>query len=198
MRLPVPPPRLLKRTTGFEPATPTLARWCSTTELRSHFMPATWFEHATLWLQIRCSTNWAKPAHYYSLMRVKGLEPPRRKAPDPKSGASANSAKPANMTRTGLEPVTHWLKVNCSTNWANESQIFLLERSRRESNPRSSPWQGDVITATPRDLWELTGSNRWPSACKADALPAELNSLELSDFHISQGATPNYFRRSRA
>ena len=24
--------------------------------------------------------------------------------------------------------------------------------------------------------WELTGSNRWPSACKADALPAELNS----------------------
>ena len=36
MRLPVPPPRLLKRTTGFEPATPTLARWCSTTELRSH------------------------------------------------------------------------------------------------------------------------------------------------------------------
>ena len=39
-------------------------------------------------------------------MRVKGLEPPRRKAPDPKSGASANSAKPALMTRTGLEPVT--------------------------------------------------------------------------------------------
>ena len=23
--------------------------------------------------------------------------------------------------------------------------------------------------------WELTGSNRWPSACKADALPTELN-----------------------
>ena len=43
---------------------------------------------------------------YYILMRVKGLEPPRPKAPDPKSGASANSAKPALMTRTGLEPVT--------------------------------------------------------------------------------------------
>ena len=26
----------LERTTGLEPATPTLARWCSTTELRSH------------------------------------------------------------------------------------------------------------------------------------------------------------------
>ena len=37
VRLPIPPPRqgplLAKRKTGFEPATPTLARWCSTTEL---------------------------------------------------------------------------------------------------------------------------------------------------------------------
>ncbi len=40
-------------------------------------------------------------------MRVKGLEPPRRKAQDPKSSASANSATPANnMSRTVLEPVT--------------------------------------------------------------------------------------------
>src|SRR5699024_5577826 len=52
VRLPIPPPRpnfqsdcsqsarsgskSSKRTTGFEPATPTLARWCSTTELRPH------------------------------------------------------------------------------------------------------------------------------------------------------------------
>src|SRR5699024_3398507 len=38
-RLPVPPPRHDndKRKTGFEPATPTMARWCSTTELLPHF-----------------------------------------------------------------------------------------------------------------------------------------------------------------
>ncbi len=30
-------------------------------------------------------------------MRVKGLEPPRRETPDPKSGASANSATPAHI-----------------------------------------------------------------------------------------------------
>jgi hypothetical protein len=37
VRLPVPPPRQsLERKTGFEPATPTLARWCSTTELLPH------------------------------------------------------------------------------------------------------------------------------------------------------------------
>ena len=46
----------------------------------------------------------------------------------------------------GLEPLTLWLKVRCSTNWA--SRTFL--------------W------------WRMTGSNRRPSACKADALPAEL------------------------
>jgi hypothetical protein len=30
-------------------------------------------------------------------VRVKGLEPPRLAAPDPKSGASANSATPAKI-----------------------------------------------------------------------------------------------------
>ena len=66
----------MEQKTGFEPATPTLARLYSTAELLLH-------------------------------MRVKGVEPPRRKALDPKSSASANSATPAYMTRTGLEPVTH-------------------------------------------------------------------------------------------
>ena len=33
------------------------------------------------------------------LVREKGLEPPRRKAPDPKSGASANSATPASQQK---------------------------------------------------------------------------------------------------
>lgn len=33
------------------------------------------------------------------LVREKGLEPPRRKAPDPKSGASANSATPASQLK---------------------------------------------------------------------------------------------------
>ena len=52
------------------------------------------------------------------MVRVKGVEPPRLAAPDPKSGASANSATPAyyivlfrwcekNMvSHEGLEPST--------------------------------------------------------------------------------------------
>ncbi len=36
-----------------------------------------------------------KQGGYSFVVRAKGLEPPRRKAPDPKSGTSTNSATPA-------------------------------------------------------------------------------------------------------
>jgi hypothetical protein len=43
-------------------------------------------------------------------MRVEGLEPPRRETPDPKSGASANSATRASnkkmVSHVGFEPTT--------------------------------------------------------------------------------------------
>ncbi len=67
----------MEQKTGFEPATPTLARSYSTAELL---------------LQ----------------MRVKGVEPPRLAALDPKSSASANSATPAiqMVSHRGFEPLT--------------------------------------------------------------------------------------------
>ena len=48
----------------------------------------------------------------------------------------------------GLEPITCWLQISCSANWATSA----------------------------KNKWDLQGSNLWPSACKADALPAELRS----------------------
>lgn len=45
------------------------------------------------------------------MVRVKGFEPPRPKAPDPKSGASANSATPAYL-RTYI---VYYNKLNMST-----------------------------------------------------------------------------------
>ena len=96
VRLPVPPPRLLKRTTGFEPATPTLARWCSTTELRSQSFQCRLHDLNTRPSDYKSDALPTELSRPISIpMRVKGLEPPRPKAPDPKSGASANSAKPA-------------------------------------------------------------------------------------------------------
>ena len=42
---------------------------------------------------------------------------------------------------------------------------------------------------TTEPVWRLTGSNRWPSACKADALPAELN-LHVYSLMIRTGFEP--------
>ena len=44
------------------------------------------------------------------------------------------------------------------------------------SNPRPLAWQASVLTnwTTRPYWWGLQGSNLWPSACKADALPTEL------------------------
>ena len=49
------------------------------------------------------------------------------------------------VPQAGIEPATQGFSVPCSTNWATEASW----RTRRESNSRSSPWQGDMLTATP-------------------------------------------------
>ncbi len=42
--------------------------------------------------------------------------------------------------RAGFEPATNWLKVNCSTNWANDPMV-----SRRGVEPLLPPWKGGVL-----------------------------------------------------
>ena len=57
-----------------------------------------------------------------------------------------------------------------------------LWRPGTGSNRRPLAWQASVLTSWttgPKRWWEQQGSNLWPSACKADALPAEL----CSHFH---------------
>ena len=94
---------------------------------------------------------------------------------------------------TGLEPATSTLARLRSTRWANTAKKWRL---RWDSNPRPPPWQGGVLTnwttkpflystaknaASFKKWWELQGSNLWPSVCKTDALPAELNSHIVAD-----------------
>ena len=78
------------------------------------------------------------------------------------------SIKPIN----GLEPLTCWLQISCSANWAISAYLEngtnrartcdpllvrqvlsqlsydpkLLKRPRRDSNPRPPPWQGGALT----------------------------------------------------
>ena len=82
LRLPIPPPRLigdspaklLERETGFGPATPALARQCSTAEL----FPQTVDDYTD--------------RNPFLQLRRAGFEPARPKALAPKASASASSA----------------------------------------------------------------------------------------------------------
>ena len=77
------------------------------------------------------------------------------------------------------------------------------------SNWRPLAWQASVLSNWTTGTWkELADSNCWPSACKADALPAELNSQNewltlkqnsghcLSHSTLDSGITPKAYPSS--
>ena len=121
-----------------------LEGWSSTIELHSlKMVTRRRFERLTLWLKVRCSTDWASGSKDGGKGWIRTIEP---KGTELQSAAFSHFATfPIMVPTKGIEPSTYWLQVSCSTYCAK------------------SAW------------WRLTGSNRWPSACKADALPTELN-----------------------
>ena len=83
-----------------------------------------------------------------------------------------------------LNPQIKWCLRSESNQWHGDFQSPALptELQRQKwrpgwgSNPRPLAWQASVLTnwTTRPKWWGQQGSNLWPSACKADALPAEL------------------------
>ena len=79
---------------------------------------------------------------------------------------------------TGFEPVHDGVKVRCLTAWL----IPIMECRREDLNPQPTDYKSVALPIELQRLvqwWALTGSNRRPSACKADALPAELSALSM-------------------
>ena len=71
------------------------------------------------------------------MVRVKGLEPPRLAAPDPKSGASTNSATPAlRPSVSAFNPIIVWIVLyflnkssinsQCKQNYCNMILTFII------------------------------------------------------------------------
>ena len=105
----------------------------------------TGFEPATPWSQTRCSTK----LNYF-----------------PRNGAPSRSwtrnllirsqmlypielwAQNQMVASGGIEPPTQGFSVLCSTDWATKPKKW---RFRPDSDRRSSAWQADVITTTPRN-----------------------------------------------
>ena len=125
------------------------------------------FELQTLWLKVKCSTYWANGTKMAASARF-GLAHARVKVScltawlrgnpwwremDSNHWTRRNRFTvcrvwplrylPKKMVpKTGIEPVTYWLQVSCSTNWAISAKKW----------------------------WAIQDSNLWPPACKADAL----------------------------
>ena len=115
-------------------------------------VPLIGVEPITYWLQVSCSTRWAKAAKWwlekdsnlrrqsrqiYSLLPLTAREPNHilvgRRGIEPllpgwKPGVLTIKRTPHMVRYTGVEPVTTRLKVVCSTIWANNAfKIFLLK-----------------------------------------------------------------------
>ena len=101
----------------FELTNATVKVWCLTAWLRGN---NEWWRDMDL--------NHGTRRNRFTVCRVWPLRYPSKKKMVPK---------------TGIEPVTYWLQVSCSTNWAISAKY---------------KW------------WAIQDSNLWPPACKADAL----------------------------
>ena len=110
------------------------------------------FELQTPWLKVKCSTGWASETNYkfgclgwirtsgmqeskscalplgyeaiFQVVERDGFEPSNPKEQIyslPRLATSLSLHKV--VPKTGIEPVTYWLQVSCSTNWAISAKI---------------------------------------------------------------------------
>lgn len=87
------------------------------------------------------------------------------------SRTEKNQNKLPDMTRTGLEPVTLWLKVRRSSNWATESKgetiemvmawVGLEPTTHRASICRYYQLSYQALLWYPQHIWYLIWENRW-------------------------------------
>ena len=111
----------------------------------------TGFEPATPWSQTKCST---KLSHFpIKMVRSKGFEPLTFWF------VAKHSIQLSYERKLRIKKIKWWLQRELNQRHKDfQSSALPTElwsqkkwRSRRESNSRSSAWQADVITATPRD-----------------------------------------------
>ena len=103
----------------------------------------------------------------------------------------------ANMVpQHRIELWTQGFSVLCSTNWATEARLATrmgLEPTTSAVTGRHSNQlnhRATILKKGQKKWWALTGSNRWHSACKADALPAELSARMVTGGGIEPPIPP--------
>ena len=110
----------------------------------------TGFEPATPWSQTKCST---KLSHFpINMVRSKGFEPLTFWFVAKHSIQLSYERMPRKIYKWWLQRELNQRHKDFQSS-ALPTELWSQKkwRSRRESNSRSSAWQADVITATPRD-----------------------------------------------
>ena len=104
------------------------------------------------------------------------------------------------VPRRGIEPRTQGFSVPCSTDWA----IWAYMAGATGLEPATSGVTGqrsNQLSYTPTGCleyinqiflkwWSLLGSNQWPPACKAGALPTELSDRKVLSLVRPRGIEP--------
>ena len=97
----------------------------------------------------------------------------------------------------GFEPGHDGIKTRCLTAWLYPNAIHNKTGGGgqiRTAEPEGADLQSAAFShfATPPKIswWRMTGSNRRPSACKADALPAELILHRLATSYSHRDKVP--------
>ena len=73
-----------------------------------------------------------------------------------------------------IELLTPCLQSRCSPSWATPPKYMVGTNGLEPSTSRLSGVRSNHLSYAPL-WWRLRESNPWPPACKAGALPAELN-----------------------
>ena len=95
----------------------------------------------------------------------------------------------------GLEPITCWLQISCSANWATSA--YILQVTPTGIEPVLPPWKGDVLTAWPRSQktppvgLEPT-TTRLTAECSTDWAKEDY-SENISSVYISSKLHTNYW-----
>ena len=92
-------------------------------------------EPITCWLQVSCSANWATPAYqyfvFYKWWWKKDSNLRSRPTTDLQSAPFGHSGIPPLVElMIGLEPITCWLQVSCSANWATPAHLLCFNGGR--------------------------------------------------------------------
>ena len=89
----------------------------------------------------------------------------------------------------GLEPITCWLQISCSANWATSAYCCVYTIGLNQVTPTGiepvlPPWKGDVLTAWPRSriliFSKLKSASNWLTDFRTPRVGFEPTTLRLT------------------